>query len=438
MADAPLSIPDALARLRRADAPAADDVVDALQWMLGDRPLSRLNQAGVQQFLWFELPFKWLGGVERHRRVVRALRRFFELSGYDRYAALCDDPFTATQLQRFAEGGFGAGYRRFLARHERSGVVPIDTPSFRWGRLLGEVAWEAYWDVAMGLELAVAAGALDGAARGGTAAVQAEVDRLLDVRRPERFGQSWREEIALERIGAYLEGSPSLSTARAQILGAVGHRLVVAPDGPRRWRDALLPLRWLAGVVAAEPAGLRLTATGALPGPAVAEAAARFGPRLGWTGAGVPRRAAQAPGLGVLVDVAGRGGLVRVARGHLVEGRLTALDQVLARGLLPDRGLDAAVWPLALALVLAAPTGVEAVARAVAVAITEEGVTGPGGRPHDLAVVAGAVDRLAAALTLFAGLRRRPVGGTAPLVLTAVGEAIAVAALREAASGPPA
>ena len=63
------AIGEALARLSVVDAVAAHDARVALEWLVGDDGLEGLNQLALQQFCWYELPFKWL--VEPAIRLAR-------------------------------------------------------------------------------------------------------------------------------------------------------------------------------------------------------------------------------------------------------------------------------------------------------------------------------------------------------------------------------
>src|SRR3954452_17319358 len=92
----------ALDVLSAPDPVAALDAGVALSWLVGSHGLDRLHQAGLQQFLWYELPFKWLGPVEGRRTLVDALSRFFEIAGLPRYASVCRSSVTNDLLELWA------------------------------------------------------------------------------------------------------------------------------------------------------------------------------------------------------------------------------------------------------------------------------------------------------------------------------------------------
>lgn len=473
----PLSPREALDRIRATSEVAADDVIDALRWM-GDDGATTLSRAALQQFLWYELPFKWLGGPVRHTAVARALRRYFDLVGYARYAAVCDDPFTAEQATRFAVGEPREAYRAFVRHHDNSGVVPPDTSALSWGELMGEREFDAFWQVAMGLELAVEAGiVVPGRARWRTEQRDLVV-ALLDQPRPSssgpgRAGRSLRDEVEQERIERWLDADGP-GRARAHVLEPVAPLLALAAEPPRGARAALAPMRWLTSLPGLAGAGLPLTATGALPRAVAEEAAARFAPRLGAAprpdGSGpVVRREADLPGLGALRAVAERGGLLAVRSGRL---RSAAADEPVTtwagvvRGLVPSKGIDAELWPVLLALRLGEGRDRAEHLRVAGVVAAERATGRSRGVPPDRSTVEASVDRLDLALTALGALALRSPGrgpgraestadsrpdpraagrstgprtsrpGPADPALTVAGTALALAALRSVAVGP--
>ena len=67
----------------------AGDAQAALEWLVGDAGPAALTQHGLQEFLWYYLPAKWMTDAAHHHRVALHLARALELLGMPRYAALC-------------------------------------------------------------------------------------------------------------------------------------------------------------------------------------------------------------------------------------------------------------------------------------------------------------------------------------------------------------
>jgi hypothetical protein len=196
----------ALGRLRAEDERVAGDAEAALGSLTWDEGLQAITQHGLQTFLWYELPRKWLTDLEGKLHIAASLGRLLELVGLPRYAAICRGPETAAVLQAY-ERSSREGFRVFRRAQERSGVEPPDLPRsplwFTWGPGMGEREAGAFFSVAAALELAVAGGELRPGARGWRAAQQAVARRHLTARRPELDGRSWLEVVAAERVGEW-------------------------------------------------------------------------------------------------------------------------------------------------------------------------------------------------------------------------------------------
>ncbi|MFN8037879.1 MAG: hypothetical protein U0Q07_01595 [Acidimicrobiales bacterium] len=422
----------ALERLRLDDADAAEDAAAALDWMVGAAGLAALNQAGLQQFLWYELPFKWLGGPARQRAVADALGRAFDHAGLHRYAAMCRSDTTAEVVTAFAVDPVD-GFERFRAAHRRSGVVPPDVELLTWGDLMGPVEFEAFWSSAMTLELAVESGSLAvggrRAAREGAELVTAHLTRP----RPERFGETLLQAIETERITAWFDDP--LRRARAQLLEPVVPSLLAAEPVPPSAGRALRPLARLLDLAVAGDA--HLTPSGRLTG---ATAAAVVGRRPGRgepdaPGAAELRRLAVAARL---ARVQGRR-LVATRRGEAVAGSPAGRWAAAAGHLATGAGTDPEVAELVLALVLDAAPGrevsVDQLVRPVQIA-TAEGPGGRGGRPRPDDEVRADVLAVLAVVRALGGLRAGSLDDRAPLRLTAAGGPLLRAALRRRATAP--
>jgi hypothetical protein len=427
----------------RALAPADQELArPALEWLVGAHGLDRLHQTGLQQFLWYELPFKWLGPVSGRHRLVAALARFFDQSGLARYARLCRSATTTEILDRWAtdpDDGFSAFHRAHLA----SGVVPPDTPRLQWGDLMGSAELDAFWSTAQALELAVEGGALVPGRPHWRARQESFVAEHLDRPRADHFGEAWAEEVAGERLRAWLDDG--LGDARSAIVAPVANQLLHDLPIPRTASRSMRSLAWLASRLAAAP--VKLTSSGALPARIVAAAC----DELGWTPDSPRGRESD---VGVLVEMratAERIGLVRVRRGHMLttaRGRAAlesprSLWSHLVADATARRGFTGEVDELVDAVLLdsdrlgGAGPHLDELTDVVRVPLTERGWHAGGtGRPVPDRVLRPA---LAAALDFRVGLaavatrRGRPVE---PLGLTQAGRALAVGRLRARALAP--
>ncbi|MEZ5141921.1 MAG: hypothetical protein R2726_05295 [Acidimicrobiales bacterium] len=425
---------DAMARLTVEDPDAAAAAADALDWMVGAAGLAALNQAGLQQFVWYELPFKWLGGPSRHLAVAAALARFFDLAGLDRYAAVCRSPVTDEVVTAFAVDA-PTGFDRFQAAHAASGVVPPDVDDLQWGDLMGPVEFDAFWSSAVTLELAVEAGTVPRTGRSAPGARQALVSAHLTRARPERFGETLLQEIETERIAAWYDDP--LERARAQLLEPVVGEILTSSPPPAGAARALRPLRRL--LSAAADGTARLTATGRLaPGVALHV--------VGRTGAA--RREDEVPGVADLRRLvlarrlARRSGrrLVATRRGVAATESTEALWREAAGHLAGGgAGADPVVAELVVALLLAdrsEPT-IRSLVRPVQIVLAEDARRGGGGRPppdEEVAAQVEAVVGLARALGAVRASHR--LDRDEPVRLTAVGPDLLRAALRSRAVAP--
>jgi hypothetical protein len=95
--------------------------------------LETITQYGLQRFLWYELPRKWMTDLEGRRHLAMALGRVLDLVGLPRYAGICRSPETDAVLAAY-ERDDREGFAAFRRAEERSGVHPPDLPELTWGR----------------------------------------------------------------------------------------------------------------------------------------------------------------------------------------------------------------------------------------------------------------------------------------------------------------
>ncbi|MBI2706126.1 MAG: hypothetical protein HYX32_12665 [Actinobacteria bacterium] len=425
-----------LDQLSLLDPGAALDAGVALSWLVGGHGVDRLHQAGLQQFLWYELPFKWLGPVEGRHALVAALARFFDVAGLPRYASVCRSSTTATVLDQWADDP-ESGYVAFHAAHLASGVVPPDLDGFAWGDLMGDVELAAFWSTAQALELAVEGGALAPGRRGWKHDQQDLARRHVSQPRPEEFGESLHQAVMTERLASWAERGPS--EARRAILGPVTNLLlhdVAPPAGASR---SVRPLVWLT-LALERPA--RAAAAGGLPPRFVRDAADRFH----W--GGVPGRAVERdlPPLAATRDLAMALRLVRRRDGSFAATphgtELASAPRTLwtaaATAIGEQSGFAGGLSELLDASLLAGERprrpGLEAMLR---VPLTEEGWHGGhAGQPTPTGLLAPELDRQLAIRVALGALARRGASASEPLRLTAGGRLLALASLRARAVRP--
>ncbi|MGH9079228.1 MAG: hypothetical protein ACRDYE_03955, partial [Acidimicrobiales bacterium] len=125
-----------LEQLRREDAEAAEQAEHALEWMTGGDDDALPDLAGLQQFLWYDLPVKWMDDRAEKAAVVQALARFFDLAGLPRYTMVCQSRQTTEILDAY-EAEFEKGLAAFRNADRTSGLVPPDVPELVWGDTTG-------------------------------------------------------------------------------------------------------------------------------------------------------------------------------------------------------------------------------------------------------------------------------------------------------------
>jgi hypothetical protein len=141
-------VEDAIARIGRRDPEVgqqARHVYETLTW--GEGP-AVLRQAGVQDWLWYRVPTKYLTDEAR----------------------------------------------------EASGIDPPDLADFAWGQVMGAEEAQAHATVEDALERAIAGGELVVGARGWRGRQREVTARALDGDHQYQPGQSWRTAILTERI----------------------------------------------------------------------------------------------------------------------------------------------------------------------------------------------------------------------------------------------
>jgi hypothetical protein len=430
-------VAQALARLRAEDERLGGDAEAALNSLTWDEGLETITRYGLQRFLWYELPRKWMTDLDGKRHLAMALGRLLDLVGLPRYAAICRSPETDAVLTAY-ERDDRAGFAAFRRAEERSGLHPPDLLELTWGPVMGMQEAGAFWSTAAALELAVAGGELRPGSRGWRAAQQAIARRHLTTARPELDGRTWLEVVLGERVE---EWADSRGQARRALVEPLSARLRGSPiEAPTGSAEAVAPLRWL---LARAGEGIALTQKGNLPRAVVIEAVERFG----WQPLpNPPRGEDDVFELWVLRDLArdvdavrrSSRRLVATHAGRRLAGDAEALWRVVAGRLGGGHDFGATVTELALALLLDGGEMLQAelVERVHAAVVGEGWHDRTTGRPPDPESVRR---QLAEQLRLLGVLGLSREGGdwqARTVALTSVGRATALEALRARATGP--
>lgn len=379
-----------LADLARADAPAAEDARHAIDWMTGgeDSGVERISLHILQDFLWYQLPRKWLCSPEEHLQVADALARLFDRLGKPGrpYAGLCRSDVTTTLLHEWYRDARGAMETYRLLRE----VSPVEPPSTRlleWGAVMGVDEATLYEETAQALEEALGSGELDLDKAEFASAQIAVTERFLDTPRPDLDGNAPVDVIRRERLEAWARGA---SEPSRRIRESVVDQLVDPPPPTRETcARAIEPLRWL---LAQAEHGIELTKTGALARAFVRKAVERYPDWWDTPVVGPPYQEAEVRALADLDELLRGFRLVRRHKGRLKATRLghqalaepVHLWALTVEGLIPSTGFGGAVQELVAAALLAdpGPTTMAHVTGRVHAAIVADGWASGGEPPQ--------------------------------------------------------
>lgn len=225
----------------------------------------RLSQAGLQQYLWYDLPRR--APVATWRPVAEAAGVLLALLGLDRYAAIARSATTESVLDAWAVAP-GKGFTEFTAANAASGVEPPDTGLLAWGEVFG---MEELW-ARSAVETALEAAIVEGGLRPG--------------------GRSWRATAAeisdSVLTGPVTDGGPTrLAAVLGERAGLLTDRPLPRPDGREHDEGRVLEASLRQGcrrVAQERPHGL---GQGARPGgraraDEIRKRGHRHPPRRGW------------------------------------------------------------------------------------------------------------------------------------------------------------
>ena len=254
------------------DASSADLARAAVGWILreGDS-LTELGQVELQEFLWYQLPMKWMAETSELHEIAWSLADLFTAAGLERYAALCRAPETHRLLDAWQDTDHEPARKTMKEAIASSGVDPPDTPLMAGGSGLGAVERSASRRVSQALEQAIDAGELVPGGRGWKQLAARITEVSLTLPRLDLRGGTMLEAICRERCESWAVGYPAV---RQDLLGQMLPLLDGEVAVPAEASERLMPLRWLLEHVGD---GATLTQAGWLPRALVLEANDTFG-----------------------------------------------------------------------------------------------------------------------------------------------------------------
>ena len=321
------------------DPISADLAREAVGWILPEGAgLPQLRQAALQDFLWYQLPLKWLAEIRELHEIAWSLADLFTAAGLERYAAVCRAPQTHRLLDAWQDNDHAQARKMMKEAIKASGVDPPDTPVMGWGSVMGEAEQSARRRVSQALEQTIDVGELVPGERGCKQLSARITEVSLMMPRLDLRGATLLQAVFRERGERWAAGYPALrQDLLTQMLPLLAGEIAV----PVGVSASLLPLHWLLEHVGD---GVVLTQAGWLPKALVLEANDRFG----WFDLFdvTVRTETDLPELGALNELARRTRLITK------KGRKVALSAT-GRRALGDPNL---LWRIALADIFSAGT----------------------------------------------------------------------------------
>lgn len=406
-------------------------------WLTAGEGVEMIDLAGVQRFAWYQLPMKWLGSPDDHRRVLTAAAELFDGLDLPRYAAVCRSPETAEILDAY-EVSERSGFSAFRKAYRRSGVDPPDLDDFTWGDVMGLEEANARTATERALEDAMTRGEFTPGRRGWKAAANRVASDALDSPHPTLPGQTYRTAILTERLDSWLKEvervNPTLHRLRSRHVKRLLHPVPVPADVEAR----IEPITWLLDRV---DEGVQLTQAGYLPPAMVREGWERFSWDMGWTDR-PPRSEVDVIQLHELHQLLQRVGAVRRrgrALSNSTKGKQMRADPSTAWRIAAG-GLSDGAWPRAVAEVFAwlLLDGVEDDDRLHSQAARIMSATGwrADGEPPGEYAVMSAWWETRRPLMVLGGVERGGEPMSRTTTLTEFGEATLLEQIRVEATGP--
>ncbi len=235
----------AISRIGERDeelAREADHVYNTLTW---DEGPGQIRRAGVQDWLWYRLPTKYLTDEPGYMgRLAETAAILFDELGLDAYAAVCRDERTAAVHAAF-ERSDAEGLKAMSKAREASGIEPPDLDDFAWGQTMGMEEACTHATVENVLELAIDGGDLVVGGRGWRIRQQAITAAALDADHPDQPGQSWRTVVVTERIGEWVRTASMRCERVGRRRAGIANRLLHPIDPPPDLAEHMEPVTWL-------------------------------------------------------------------------------------------------------------------------------------------------------------------------------------------------
>jgi hypothetical protein len=295
----PAKLEHNLEDLSQRDEAAAADAREALEWLtMGeseDEPLV-LTRRGLQLFLWYELPRKWLMPPNELLHVAGAFAELLDLVGPEAapYAALCRSAETERVIRTGGEDCFEL--------IDASGLEPPDTKLLEWRDLMSMEEAQEREAAAVFLEEAIDRGDLDSRAKDWRKTQRELLDAYLTT--PTHDGGTPLERIHAARIEDWL-GPAGVADGFGGERRSTLERLLPLLDEPEpaeaEVAAAIEPLLWLLGLLAD---GMPLTQTNAFARSDVRAAVERYPDWWLTELVGPPRREADVTSLETLHSLA--------------------------------------------------------------------------------------------------------------------------------------
>lgn len=421
-----------------ADDPERGRTAESVaEWLTAGEGVGVIDLARVQRFAWYELPMKWYGPPDQHRRVLAAAAELFDGLDLPRYAAVYRSAETAEILDAYAVS-HDEGFKAFRNAYERSGVDPPDLDDFAWGDVMGIEEAVALAAAERALEEAMTQGTLAPGARGWKSVASEVTAGVLDSAHPTGPGQTHRTAIVTERLDAWLKQverhSPTLHDLRSRHVKRLLHPIPV----PVSVAERMEPVTWFLDRV---DEGAPLTQAGYLPTAMVREGWERFAWDLGWTDR-PPRSETE------VVQVHELHRLLRRLRAVRRRGETLRLSQ-LGRSMRDDPqvawrvaagGLSDGEWPRAVAeaftLLLLDGEDQDRVLESQVTAIVAETGWRTDGEPPDAMAVIATWWATLRPLSVLGGIERGDDWTSPTTTLTGFGETTLLEQIRAEATGP--
>ena len=243
----------------------------ALGWMVPEGgSLGELNQVELQEFLWYQLPTRWMVETSELHEIAWSLGDLLAAAGFERYAGLCRAPETHRLLDAWQQDDHKPARKAMKRRSPPRGWSRTTRRCWggprSWGpRSTGEPAGER------GSGAGDRRGRAVPGARGWKQQAARITDASLTLPRIDRHGGTMMQAVCRERAERWAAEPPA---ARQEGLTPILPLLEGEVAVPAGAAESLTPMRWLLEHIGG---GTTLTQAGWLPKALVLKANDTFG-----------------------------------------------------------------------------------------------------------------------------------------------------------------